>query len=337
LWATGGAASLALLAATFHGVDAGRVTALLEGLGWSAPLLLLPSSAALLLEARAWQLGLSSAGHRARLGALLGVRVASESIGTLLPLGTVWADAMKPSLLAARCSIPFPAGVAGVAIRKYLLVSSQAAYLAIAFALGHEALRAGFAHATGIPSLSFVALAAACALAVVGAGMAALLGRGSTLQRFVGWLSKSRFRCVARGGARLRDGAHRTDDAAAAFFGAPLHDRARALAACLAAWLLEATETWLVLAALGASVGFRGAVGVEALVVLSRHLLPLLPGGLGVQELGYTALFAGVGCDVDRALSLVVLKRAREAAWLAVGAVALSSGALVRGPSRAVA
>jgi uncharacterized membrane protein YbhN (UPF0104 family) len=341
LIALGGAASLALLAASFRGVDLGRVSSLLGGLGTGAPFLLLPSVSALVLETHAWQLGLSLAGHRTRLLPLWGVRVASESIGAVLPLGAVWADALKPPLLAARCGVPVPAGVAAVAIRKYLLVLSQAGYLAVAFIAGHEALRNGFAHATGMPVLRFTAVAASVLLAVVATSMAAVLGRGTVLQRLMDALENARFpiarRALGDRLTRLRDGALGTDDVTAAFFRASFRERARPLVACLSAWLLEATETWFVLRAVGATVGWGDAVGIEAVVVLSRHLLPFLPGGLGVQELGYTALLGGIGCDVDHAMSLIVLKRVREAVWVSVGAVALSSGRLVRAPEPATA
>ncbi|HEX4336421.1 MAG TPA: lysylphosphatidylglycerol synthase domain-containing protein [Polyangiaceae bacterium] len=323
-WAAGGAASLALLVASFRDVNLDRVVSLLGGLGFWTPLLVLPSFAALVLESHAWQAGLGLAGHRPRLVPLLGVRVASESIGGVLPLGAVWADALKPSLLSTRCGLPMPAGVAAIAIRKYLLVLSQAGYLALAFILGHEALRRGFSHATGMPALSLVAPIAACALAGVATTMAALLGRGGAFRGLVDRLAASRLRFVADRATRLRLGALGTDDVASAFFRTPWHERARPVFVCLAAWLCEATETWLVLRALGAGLEWGDAVGVEALVVLSRHLLPFLPGGLGVQELGYTALLAGVGCDVERAASLVVLKRLREATWIAVGALVLT-------------
>lgn len=339
LMALGGAASVALLAARFRGVDVGRVSHLLGGIGGSTPLLLLPSFFAVLLECHAWQLGLSLAGQRTRLVPLLGVRVASESVCAVLPLGAVWADALKPPLLAARCGVPVPAGLAAIAIRKYLLVLSQAAYLAIAFIAGREALRRGFSHALGMPALRFTAVLASIALGLVGTSMAVVLGRGTVLQRIVECLATARLgvarRIFGNRLARLRDGALGTDDATAAFFRADFRDRARPLTICAVAWLLEATETWFLLRAVGATVGFGDAVGVEALVVLSRHLLPFLPGGLGVQELGYTALLGGIGCDVDHAMSLVVLKRLREAVWVAVGALALSSGRLVRAPAAA--
>ena len=336
-WALGGVASVVLLAVTLRGADTARVATLLGGLGFWAPLLLVPSLSAVVLETRSWQHALSLAGYRTRLGALWGVRVASESLGAVLPLGAVWSDAVKPSLLASRCGVPVPAGLAAIAIRKYLLVSSQAAYLAVAFFVGHRALRDGFDRAAGMPGLASVALVAACALGLTGASLSVLLGNGSAFRRLVERLSRTRIAFVGRHAPRLKRGAHGMDDTARAFFRSPLRARAVALAGCLGAWLLEASETWLMLRALGAGTGWGDAVGVEALVVLSRHLLPFLPGGLGVQELGYTTLLAGAGCDVDHALSLVVLKRMREAVWVTVGAVALSGGGVLRGTGRAPA
>jgi uncharacterized protein (TIRG00374 family) len=324
VWCLGAAFSTALLLATFRGVDIGRVSGLLRGLGWVAPLLLAPSLLAVLLETYGWQLALRIVGQRTGLFALVGVRVASESIGSVLPLGAVWADALKPPLLLQRCDVPISAGVAAIAIRKYLLSLSQAAYLAIAFFAGGDVVARGFEKAAGIPALRFIALVAAGALFLVATSMAALLGRGTAFQSLLGRLGHTRWPALQKRLARLRQGAQGLDGAAAPFFRASFRVRVRPAIACLGGWLLEATETWLILRALGLSLGWGDAAGIEALVALSRHLLPFLPGGLGVQELGYTALLAGAGCEMDRALSLVVMKRAREAVWVALGVASLS-------------
>jgi hypothetical protein len=99
-------------------------------------------------------------------------------------------------------------------------VFSQAGYLAIAFIVGHDALRNGFVHATGMPGLRFTAVAASIALALVATSMAAVLGRGTVLRRLIDHLASTRCglarRALGDRLARLRDGALGTDYVTAA-------------------------------------------------------------------------------------------------------------------------
>jgi uncharacterized membrane protein YbhN (UPF0104 family) len=88
---------------------------------------------------------------------------------------------------------------------------------------------------------------------------------------------------------------------------------------CLAGWILEATETWAFLWALGAPVSFGDALAVEATVMLGRHVLVFLPGGLGVVELGYATFLVGTGASLDLCAAFVVMKRTRELLWVLAG------------------
>jgi uncharacterized protein (TIRG00374 family) len=90
---------------------------------------------------------------------------------------------------------------------------------------------------------------------------------------------------------------------------------------CLLGWVLEATETWVFLLALGAPVSWGDALAVEAVVVLGRHLLVFLPGGLGIVELGYATFLVGTGVSADLCAAFVVMKRSREVSWAAAGYV----------------
>ncbi len=324
-WAVGIALAAALLGLAFRGVDGGKVATLLHGLGGGAALLLVPSAMALGLETQAWQGAFVIMGARPPFFRLLGVRLGSESVGAALPLGAMWADAVKPTLLAGRCGVPIPVGVAAIAARKYLLVLSQAGYLAIGFAIGQSALRKGFDHAAGAPALAWLALVASLALFVSAYGMAAMLRGGRALRAIMRAMALMPVKRVRDRLLGLSASVSHTDHAASLFFGATARARLPLALRCLAAWLLEATETCLILRLLGARVGWSDAVAIEGLVGLLRHVLVVLPGGLGAQELGYTALLTGLGCGVDTCAAFVLLKRARELFWIAIGCAALSS------------
>jgi uncharacterized membrane protein YbhN (UPF0104 family) len=56
-------------------------------------------------------------------------------------------------------------------------------------------------------------------------------------------------------------------------------------------------------------------------VLLFRHVMFLLPAGLGAQDAGYVAFLAALGVPnpVSLGAAFVVLKRGKELLWAAVG------------------
>lgn len=77
-------------------------------------------------------------------------------------------------------------------------------------------------------------------------------------------------------------------------------------------YLSGAIETWLALYLLGYPVSIGTAIAIEALTQAVRHMMFMIPGGLGVQEAGIMlfANMAGLGGEVG--LSLALIKRLRE-------------------------
>jgi uncharacterized membrane protein YbhN (UPF0104 family) len=282
-------------------------------------LLALPSVLAVSCETMAWQQAIARMAEPVRFLSLLRVRVASESLSSVLPMGALWADAVRPALLARHCRLSVGEGIASVAVRKYLLLSSQAAYLLLAFFTGRTILEDGFRRAAGTPSLSAVALVGAVVLAGVAECSALAFRGGAVFQTILSGLSLLPSQALRSGILRVRRGTERTDFAAAAFFGMSSASRLLFSVPCLVGWLLEATETWVFLFALGAKVSWGDALAVEAVVVLGRHLLVFLPGGLGVVELGYATFLVGTGATPDLCAAFVVMKRLREVSWAAVG------------------
>lgn len=313
--------ALLLLSLALRHIDPKRALSLVLSLGPTATLLALPSILAVSCETFAWQSAISRMARPVRFLSLLRVRVASESLASVLPMGALWADAARPPLLARHCRLSVGEGIASVAVRKYLLVSSQAGYLLLAFFVGRTVLEDGFRRAAGAPALCAVALVGAAILLTVAEGSALAFRGGTLLQSLLTRLSRLPWDSLRRRLTTLRDGTRRTDRAAASFFRMGSLHRLLASAPCLLGWLLEATETWVFLVALGARLSWGDALAVEAVVVLGRHLLVFLPGGLGIVELGYATFFVGSGASVDLCAAFVLLKRSREVAWAAVGYV----------------
>jgi uncharacterized membrane protein YbhN (UPF0104 family) len=110
------------------------------------------------------------------------------------------------------------------------------------------------------------------------------------------------------------------------------------LPAFLAMWLVKAFETWLFLRLLGSPISLAAAMALETTIILVRVLVVPVPGGLGVQDLGYVlfvrAFVVADATTVGTALAL--LKRGKEVVWTAVG-LAIFASTRRRGPLAAEA
>ncbi|MEI9952807.1 MAG: hypothetical protein WDO74_28490 [Pseudomonadota bacterium] len=137
-----GVCALSLLVWTFHGVDLGRVSESVTNIGvLGLALIAAPALIALGLECIGWSRVFLSLGQRVRIRPLLRVRLMTEAVARTLPLGVIWAESLKPMLLGRHAGqLPASRAIAGLVARKYLLVSSQAIYVALLSALGFATL-----------------------------------------------------------------------------------------------------------------------------------------------------------------------------------------------------
>lgn len=84
----------------------------------------------------------------------------------------------------------------------------------------------------------------------------------------------------------------------------------------LLAWLASATGAWIALRLMGVAASFSAMVMVESLIFTLRSVAFVVPGALGVQEVGYLALAPIAGIAPEAMLALSLAKRARD---LAIG------------------
>ncbi len=88
----------------------------------------------------------------------------------------------------------------------------------------------------------------------------------------------------------------------------------------LLCWILSAVEPWLALRWMGAPLGFEGVLAIESLLYAVRSVGFAIPDALGIQEGAYILLCGLFGIGPEVALSLSLLKRARD---LSLGVPAL--------------
>ena len=95
---------------------------------------------------------------------------------------------------------------------------------------------------------------------------------------------------------------------------------ALAAAIHLAAWLLNAAETWITFQLMGIPLGLPAALAIDSLLYGIRSVAFMIPNALGVQEGGLILLGGLFGVTPDAALAVSLIKRARD---LAIGVPAL--------------
>ena len=84
-------------------------------------------------------------------------------------------------------------------------------------------------------------------------------------------------------------------------------------------WLLGACETYVILRALGADIGFAVSFLITSLTVIINSLFFFMPSNIGVLEGGQVFLVSTLGLAPALGLSLGIIKRMRKIFWLTLG------------------
>jgi uncharacterized protein (TIRG00374 family) len=299
--------------------DLGKTWALLSA---SGPLLLLAMPMYLVqigCDATAWRLLLAKLGARVPWTRLVAVRLSTEAVLMSMPAGGVVAEGLKPYLLRRSAHIPVSMTVATLGAKKALLVLAQACYLALALILGYGLLAA---MGTGMP---WLVAGGVLFLLALGGALSLAFVRGAVANRVHRLLSRVPIEKLR---AWLRDGRGHFSDADAHLGALARRPRGKLVAAYgafLLAWFAETVETFLLLSILGVDLPIVHILVLEACAVFLRGLAFFVPAGLGVQDAGYLAFFRAYGIPgaADVGAAFVILKRAKELAWIALGYLTL--------------
>jgi hypothetical protein len=315
----GGCAIAALLLARlFSRTSGSAVAAAVAGAGPMVATAVVPFAFGMALDAFGLIVLLRALGHRLTLWQVLPVRLASEALHLSMPAGFIASDAAHAVLLGGHCGVPVRDGLVASIARKWLVMRSHTGYIAVGALLGFGAL-AQLSHGLlGRPGLPWmVALSSLVPLGLSAAIGAGLLGR-STFSRLHALLSRLPVRRFARWMDARRHEAVATDAQVGRLrvaYGAT----ALATAAFLGCWCFESLESALLLRLVGADIPLTAVFAVEAGLSLVRSAAIIAPSGLGVVDLGYATVLPVLGADAGAAPAFVLLKRAKEVVWIAVG------------------
>jgi hypothetical protein len=320
-----------LLVWTFHGVDFARVGQSLAGVGaLGLALIAAPALLALGLECLGWQRVFGSLGQRVLLGPLLHVRLMTEAVAQTLPLGVIWAESLKPALLGRHAAVPSGRAVAALVVRKYLLIGSQAASVALLSTCGFATLRRLAFAFTGHARLAWLAFGVSGTLCLLALGVRGTFARGRAAHRLLAVLRRIPNAHLRQQLCQWQAGFASTDRHSERYFRRGLLTTTLGPGLFfLGGWLCEALESFLILRVLGVEIEFFSVASVEVMLSFLKNVLFILPSGIGIQDVGYVSCLSALG--VPEALTVgaafSALKRGKELFWAAIGYLLLASEA----------
>ena len=272
---------------------------LLSQAGWSLLWLVPFHALPLLLDAQGWRVLLAPRDpqERAALPFLFWVATVREAVNRLLPTANVGGEIVGIRLTKWRVA-DGAAVTASIIIEVLLTLVNQYVFTALGIVLLVAATQA-----TEQTWTILAGLALSLPLPIL---LGALLRYGKVFERM------EKFVEGMLGGslAALLDGSSLDAEIRALY---ARHGRLLvAMLWQLSGYVLGAFETWLALYLLGHPVSVWAAIAVEASTQAVRHIIFIVPAGLGIQEAGLVLFGQIVGIDSNVALSLSLAKRMRE-------------------------
>jgi putative membrane protein len=297
-----------LLMLLWHtGLD--ELGAYFDQIEWQSPLILIPYLAVTVTDAIAWRWSLSA--HVRGIvpfWTLFFSRMAGEAVNSVTPTATLGGEPVKAHLLRAH-DVPLSDGLASIVVAKTALTIAQSMFTA----LGFVALLLLLDYAA-VAGLLFVLMV------LVVSGFTYVLMHvqrrnpaGAVVRTLARFLPRARFV------ERLEAGAQALDERLADFYRGERGAFARAVSWNFLGWMIGVGEVQLIVSLVGHPISWTEAFVIEAVAQPIRAVAIVIPGGLGVQEWGGAAFCQWLGMPEPIAVTLWLLKRARETFFDLVG------------------
>ena len=227
------------------------------------------------------------------------MRDAATEILPLSPVGGFVIGGRAAVLAGAHPALVYATTIVDVAME----LAAQVAFICIGLSV------LAFRHPGATERIGYAPLAAGLALGVA-AAVGFIFAQRFALRPLTEWARKFTglaFLATAEAGA----------DIIAAIYARPAR---LALAATLhlCGWLAASAGAWLALRLMGSTIELPSVIALECLLYAVRSVAFMAPAGLGVQEGAYAILGPLFGLPPETALTLSLLKRARDVAIYAL-------------------
>ena len=302
------ALGVALLIGLVVGYDPAAVFTSLRQLSWRfLVLLLFPAIPVMILDTLGWRYAFLR--DRVPFATLLRTRLVGEAFNLVTPTA-LGGEGIKAWLLRDR--LPLAESVPSVIIAKTTITLAQGVFLLLGIALaslgfGRSSLLLGMQWLLGLEVLALVAFIV-------------MQTRG-----LVVWIVG----LLERLGVRQEGAGHtaaRVDRTLHTFYRHTPRRLTLSIAFHLAAWLLGAIESYLILQFIGLPVSLLTATVIEAFGTGVRFATFLIPASLGVQEGGFVVTFVALGLSASDGVAFGLVRRLRELVWIAVGLALFAVG-----------
>jgi len=319
------AGCLALFAHTLAKSDLSMAWERIRAIGPIALVVLLPFPLGIAMDAWAWKVLLAGLDRKVPFGTLFKVRLASEAVTNSVPVGALVADALQPILVARRTDVPIEDVYASSTAKRWTVVRMHGTYVTIACAFGRGALDHASPALLGNGWLLSLCFACAFTLVLISVGIEALAARGQVAGRFSAMLGNARFSRL-RAWIEIRRHRFARADVQLARLSKSGGVGISAAWRMLGLWVLEGVETYVIFRLLGAPLGFVEVMALDAALSVVRSSAMFAPGGIGVQDVGYLAMLEAMGVPGAASLgpAFIVIKRAKETIWIAIGFAVLA-------------
>jgi glycosyltransferase 2 family protein len=300
---------VALLAALVAQNDPAAVLSSIADLSWRLGIVLFfPAVLVALFDTLGWRYAFLNGAPP--FTALAVSRLAGEAFNMATPTAAVGGEAVKAWLL--RGYAPLDATLASVIVAKTTITLGQGLYFLLGVVV---AWQTGLTGSTLLHGMLWL-----LALEAVALGLFVLVQTRGMLGW--SWRMLERFGLrPARGEATLG----RVDDALGQFYRTAPGRLGLSIGFHFLAWLMGSVETWLILKFLGTEVSLATATVIEAFGTAIKVATFLVPASLGVLEGGFLATFATLGLSSTTAISFSLVRRLREAVWVAIGLIAFAA------------
>jgi len=241
---------------------------------------------------------------------LFRVHVYGDALNVLSPFA-LGGEPMKAVILERRHGVPIRESAATLLLAQSMIVCAEAPFLAI-----------------GIVAMLFTAELPTAYRTT------AVLAFGLFMVLFASFLAVQRYRLTSRVGQWALRGwpglralaaaighVRRIEDHLVHFY---VERPGRFVCAVLfqfANWTLGAVEIWIALFFLGHPIALYQAWAIESCVILVRQAVFFVPAGLGAQEGVFFLVCGAITGSAPLALSVALIRRARELTWICVGLV----------------
>jgi uncharacterized protein (TIRG00374 family) len=282
--------------------------------------ILVPYSLAAMIDAETWRRLLSTKHRHVSFSRIFRIRTATEALVITVPMGSILSDPFKALMLKRQFGFPLSTTAASIVYRKTMLGFSQGL---IAFAVGCMALLVPSLFRSGEmgEGIEWTLFLIASGVVVTYSLFLGFLCNQAFVDRFHGWLTRLPFRRLSRWFEKREPEFAEFNRHLHSF--RDLRSIIRFTGMYCLLWVAENVETLLILALLGANLTIPQALFMEVTCVLMRASIPMVPGGIGIQDTGYVSMLIASGNSGELAAAFVLLKRCRELLWATLGYVLL--------------